>query len=62
MRVCTTANGGGGPDPFPTPLQGLYMLKRTLCAGSVGMPVKLGVFGKQTAKVNGTFEQEPAGI
>ncbi|KAK2881190.1 hypothetical protein Q8A67_018458 [Cirrhinus molitorella] len=53
---------GGEPGPFATPLQGLNTVKRALCAGRAGMPVELSVFRKQTAKVNGTFEQVPVGI
>lgn len=53
---------GGEPGPFATPLQGLNTVKRALCAGCTGMPVEPSVFRKQTAKVNGTFEQVPVGI
>lgn len=42
-----------------SPLQGLNALKRTLCVGGAGMAVEPSVFGKQTAKVNGTFVQLP---
>ncbi len=35
---------GGEPGPFATPLQGLNMVKRALCAGCAGMPVEPSVF------------------
>lgn len=45
-----------GPwSPFPSLPLGLRTHKRPLCADTIGIPVELRVFGKQTVKVNGTF-------